>query len=75
MKASSIIEFNLAESNQVNISITDAAGRTIREVMHGFLNSGSHSVTLNLRDLTHGLYFLLIDSGNESKMIKLDVED
>lgn len=75
MKASSIIEFNLAESNQVNISITDAAGRTIREVMNGFLNSGRHSVTLNLRDLTHGLYFLLIDSGNESKMIKLDVED
>lgn len=75
MRTSSIIEFSLLESNEVSISITDSAGRTIREVMSGFLNSGSHSVMLNLLDLTNGLYFLLIESGNDSRMIKLSVEE
>lgn len=75
MNTSSTIEFHLAESNQVNIALTDVAGRTVHEVMNEFLNAGSHTVTMNLRDLTTGMYFLLIRSGNNNQMIKLSVEN
>ena len=74
MKTSSTIEFNIAESNVVNIALTDVSGRTVREVMNEFLNAGKHKITLNAQDLRRGIYFLLIRSGNDNKMIKLSVE-
>ena len=74
-KISSTFEFNIAESNLVNIALTDMQGRTIREVMNEFLNAGKHSITLNIRDLTRGIYFLLIRSGNDNKMIRLNVTE
>ena len=74
MKTSSTIEFNIAESNQVNIALTDVSGRTVREVMNEFLNAGKHSITLDVPNLRRGIYFLLIRSGNDNKMIKLNVE-
>jgi len=75
MNTASTIEFNIAESNIVNIALTDVSGRTIREVMHEYLNAGKHSITLDAIDLTRGIYFLLIRSGNDNKMIKLNVEE
>jgi len=74
-KISSTFEFNIAESNLVNIALTDMQGRTIREVMNEFLNAGKHSITLNIRDLTRGIYFLLIRIGNDNKMIRLNVTE
>ena len=74
MKTASTIEFNIAESNLVNIAITDVSGRTIREVMNEFLNAGMHRITFDELNLRHGIYFLLIRSGNDNKMIKLNVD-
>lgn len=75
MKTTGIFDFDLGESNLVNIAITDSGGRTIHEVMNEFLNAGNHSITLNLRDLANGIYFLLIHSETENKMIRFSIED
>jgi len=70
----SILEFNLNESNDVNISIIDLSGRLIREVLHDHLQAGIHHISLQLNDLANGIYFVHINSGEENQMIKLSVE-
>lgn len=74
MKTSSMLEFSLSESNDVNISITDVSGRLVREVMNDHLSAGLYKISLWLGDLTNGMYFVHIRSGEENRMIKLSVE-
>jgi hypothetical protein len=74
MNSSSTLEFNLIESHEVSISILDLSGRLIREVLHDQLAAGQHQIKLQLSDLTSGMYFVNIQSGNDSRMIKLNVE-
>ena len=35
-------------------------------------NPNANSITLNVRDLSTGIYFLLIHSGNDNSMIRLN---
>jgi hypothetical protein len=74
MKTTSMLEFTLNESNEVNISITDVSGRLVREVLNDRLAAGLYKISLWLGDLTSGMYFVHIRSGEENQMIKVNVE-
>ncbi|MCY7409269.1 MAG: T9SS type A sorting domain-containing protein, partial [Chitinophagales bacterium] len=74
MKTTSVLAFSLAESNQVNISITDLSGRMVSEVLNDFLSAGNHEITLNIPKRVSGMYFVLIHSENNNQVIKLSVE-
>lgn len=75
MQSAATFDFSLGESSLVNIAVTDTGGITVHELMNEFMNAGSHSISVNLRDLASGIYFLLIRSGDENKMIRFSVEE
>jgi hypothetical protein len=74
MKSTSTLAFSITESNQVRIAITDLSGREVSEVLNTFMVAGNHNVNINVPGLISGMYFLLIQSGDNNQMIKLSVE-
>lgn len=51
-----IFSYTLPNDAKVVITLTDAAGRKIREIENGEVKSGKHAVTLNVSDLSSGVY-------------------
>lgn len=73
MSTHATLELNLLESNNVNISITDLTGRIISEVLNEKMAAGNHTINIQTPKLASGMYFVQIRTGNENKMIKLNV--
>lgn len=59
------VEFTLAEKQQVNISIIDAAGRMVKELYNGNAMKGKSRFSFNKANLSAGTYFLTISNGTE----------
>ena len=66
----STISFNLVESKEMMISITDVMGRTVEQVYSGELPSGDHSYTVG-RGLSAGMYFVRLNIDGEEISKKL----
>ena len=74
MSTQATLQLDLSESNLVNIAITDLSGRTIAEVMNENLSAGTHTLNIQTPDLATGMYFLLVRTGSENRMIKITIE-
>ena len=72
MQSPSIIQFKVTEAQQVNISIIDSMGRTIKEVLSEFMCAGMHQITIELPDLSKSIYFLIIRKQDENQLIRLN---
>jgi hypothetical protein len=57
------IQFNLTSTQDMNVSISNALGQTVREVNTGNLNAGLHNFTVNTADLAAGMYFINFTDG------------
>lgn len=73
MSTHATLELNLLEANNVNIAITDLSGRMISEVMNEQMSAGNHTINIQTPELASGMYFLQVRTGNENRMIKLNV--
>ena len=56
------INFDIAKSTQVKLSVYDINGRLVRELLNSILNAGSYSYSLNAADLHSGVYFYRIET-------------
>jgi hypothetical protein len=65
--ASTIIEFYLPEAGDVRLELYNVLGQKLGTLVDGRLESGNHSVTWNSGDLTSGIYFYRLKSGNLSE--------
>jgi flagellar hook assembly protein FlgD len=70
------ISYNLAQAGNVRITVFDVLGRNIQTLRDGVENSGNHEVVWNARSangnvLPSGIYFCRVQSGNQSKVIKM----
>ena len=65
------LEFNLSETNNVSISITDVMGRIVKPIQTKNLQQGKNKIEINLSELNHGIYFCKINSTENSLTIKL----
>ena len=54
------IIFSLAETSIVNISIYNIKGQLIEELINDMYNRGHHSVKWNSKDISSGIYFILM---------------
>jgi hypothetical protein len=54
------IQFYLPESSQVEFSVMNMLGVTVKHEMIGFLNSGPHTLRFIPTDLDQGIYFYRI---------------
>lgn len=54
------VEFQLAEPSNVNIQLTDARGREVRQINQGELQAGEYRFAIERGSLTSGVYYLHI---------------
>lgn len=57
------IQFNLASTQDMNVSISNALGQSVKQVNTGNLDAGQHNFTVNTSDLAAGMYFINFTDG------------
>jgi PKD repeat protein len=57
------IVFTLAVTKKLNISILNVLGQAIYETGRETYSDGSHSVSLNIKDVSAGMYFVKVSDG------------
>ncbi|MCA9758692.1 MAG: T9SS type A sorting domain-containing protein, partial [Candidatus Eisenbacteria bacterium] len=67
------IQLELLGAETVSATLHDATGRRVREVLHGTLTAGEHSIDLPVVGLPRGLYFLRLQIGVAEARRKLVV--
>ncbi|MCK5821154.1 MAG: T9SS type A sorting domain-containing protein [Bacteroidales bacterium] len=65
------IEYHLLSTGSTIIILLDSSGKLIRNIDQGVKSAGSHLVNLNVADLSAGLYYLRVQSGNQVSIKKL----
>lgn len=68
------LHFDLPESQNMSYSILDATGRVINESQLGNLPNGEHRFVVHTYDLSSGLYFVKLQSGESAEVRKLFIE-
>jgi hypothetical protein len=56
------LSFTIQTSGMVDVSIFDAAGRMVDNLVHETLNAGEHTVNIEARNLASGIYFVKVDT-------------
>ena len=59
------LEFGLKKNIEGRIYVTDMLGKVVMNVYTGSLSAGTHRQTLNLTNLSEGVYHLILESGTE----------
>ena len=65
------ISITLSGSQKVSLKVYDLLGREIQTLQSGILNSGVHKFSFNGSQLTSGVYFVKLVSGNYSETKKM----
>lgn len=67
------INFSLPQSGKASLKIYDMLGREVAELVNGALEKGTHTVSVNGRNLSSGVYIYRLQSGSftESKKMML----
>jgi hypothetical protein len=68
---STIINYSIAKSGLVNISIYDILGRKVTELINEFKEAGSYRVYLDAQGLSSGVYFYRMTCGHFSSTRKM----
>jgi len=69
---STAIRFDLPVSTPVSMTVYDALGRKVAQLINGDrMQAGTHEVEFNPQDLASGLYFYRIQAGSYSAVRKL----
>jgi aminopeptidase N len=72
--AETTISFQLEKAGQVEIELFDITGKRIKEISNGFMNNGSHRLSMDVQGLNPGIYFYNLTSNGESVTGKMVVQ-
>jgi hypothetical protein len=75
LKGETVINYSLAKSSRVNLSLFDVNGRLVKILVNGVKEAGSHTVRLNGGSLTAGVYFYRLQSGNYSAVKRMVIQN
>jgi hypothetical protein len=70
-----VIDFQQLESARTTITILDLNGRVVDQPFDAYLPGGSYSISVPIRELASGMYFLRIDAGSWSESASMIVEE
>ncbi len=59
------IQFTIAESGNVNLTIYDMLGREIETLINGHIDAGNHSISFNAKNLSSGIYIYRLKTNNK----------
>jgi hypothetical protein len=71
---STTIKFAVVEGTDVQLSIYDASGKEVKQLVNGFRQAGNYSVTFDASDLSSGIYYYRISMNgftSTNKMVLL----
>ena len=68
---STTISFTLPEAGNVTVDVFNVAGQKVDTLVNDFMDSGRHSVVWDGSNLSTGVYFYTITSGEFSKTMKM----
>ena len=69
----SVLSFSLAKESEVQISIVNELGQRVSSVYSGTMQPGENTVRVSVAELTTGIYFMEISTGEETRSLKLEV--
>jgi hypothetical protein len=69
--ASTTIEFTLPEAAEVRLSVYNILGQKVAVIFAGIKQAGAHSVTWDAGDVPSGVYFARLESGDQTRAIKM----
>lgn len=67
------INFEIPDNGFVNIKLYDVTGREVKTLLNDFKSAGYYSIQLNAADLSSGIYFYTLTSGNFVSTKKLNL--
>ncbi len=65
------IQFNLPQATDVNLMVTDGAGRVVATLVNGHLASGAHSIPFSKGALPAGVYYCTLRAGTGSATTRM----
>jgi len=70
------LRFEMTHSGMARVAVYDAAGRLVKQLQNGYLNSGEHVVTWGGQDelgrvVASGIYFMRVDAPSLSQTAKV----
>jgi hypothetical protein len=68
---STTIEFDLPKASEVRIEVYNIAGQKIQTLLNTKMSAGSHQVEFNAQNLSSGVYFYRIESGEFQDVKKM----
>ncbi|MEI9808615.1 MAG: DUF4082 domain-containing protein [Bacteroidota bacterium] len=68
------IQFTLPRKENVNISLFDMNGRTLKVLVNGSKDAGSHVISVNVGTLSKGVYYYKMQAGDFSDTKKLTIQ-
>lgn len=66
-----VIRYHLPLISEVNLTVCDAAGRQVAELVNGSRDPGWHQVTFDAAHVASGLYFCRIEAGDFSAVQRM----
>jgi hypothetical protein len=67
------IDYEIVQNGIVTIELIDGIGQTIEMLVHDYKSSGRYVFELNTSNLSGGMYFIKMTSGNTMKVAKMVV--
>jgi hypothetical protein len=68
---STTISYNMAKAGNVKLVLNDLTGRDVKTLVDEFKQQGKYTFELNGNDLSPGIYFLKMISGDKNQTIKV----
>ena len=65
------ITYELAEPQQVTLTVYDAVGRTVRQLVNSQQSAGNHTVRFSGQGLASGLYIYRLEAGGRTEIRKM----
>lgn len=68
-----VVAIHLPKASEISIDYINEKGQEIRNVFAGFKDQGPHQISLSTSGLKNGIYFLRLQHGEGTKMLKFSV--
>ena len=65
------IKFSIPKSSDAKLSVFDITGKQVSVLVNKYLNAGEYAVDFNALDLSSGIYFYTLSSGNYTETKKM----
>lgn len=74
VKNETFVDVGMAKSGNLSIAVYSLAGQLVQSTDYGRAREGSHTLTINVADLTSGVYFYTVTAGENKITHKMIVE-